>query len=68
MAEYLKTLLLAKLQNKTHCIICSYYFILETNTKTTWLDNFLNKNTYILICTNMAGIGVNILNVKRVIQ
>lgn len=44
MVKFLKNLLLIKLQNKIYYIIYLYSFILETNTKTNWLKNFLNKN------------------------
>lgn len=64
---YLQTLLLDNLKDRRDNIIKSFSSVLKTKTKTDWLDAFLNGNTRIIICTNFAGMGVNIPDKKRVI-
>lgn len=68
MAKYLRSLLPAKLQGKARRIIRTLYSVLETDTKTTSLEDFLNGDTRILMCTNAAGMGVDIPDIKRVVQ
>ena len=67
LAIYLQTFLPDKLKNRGKDIIKSFSLILETTTKTDWLEKFLTNNTRIRICTDAAGIGVDILDIKRVI-
>ncbi len=67
LAIYLQTLLLHKLKNRGEDIIKSFPSILETTTKTDWLEKFLTGNTRIIIYTDAARIGVNIPDIKRVI-
>ena len=67
MAKYLRTLLPEKLQCKAHRIIRSFSSVLETSTKSTWLDDFLNGDTRIIICTDAAGMGIDIPDIRRVI-
>lgn len=49
MANYLRSLLPTKLQDKIHQLIHSFPSIPEIIIKTGWLDNFLNGDTQILI-------------------
>lgn len=67
IAKYLKSLFSAKLQEKTYQIIQTLYFVLETDTKITLLKNFFNGVMQILVCTNAAGMGIDILDIKYII-
>ena len=67
LAIYLQTLSLDKLKNKGKDIIKSFLSILEIIIKTDWLEKFLIGNTRIIICTNAAGMGVDIPDIKRII-
>ena len=68
LGKYLQSLLPNNLKDRGEKIIVSFSSILETKTKTDCLEDFLNSNTRILICTDVAGIGVDIPDIKRVIQ
>ena len=68
LAKYLQSLLPNNLKNRGEKIIVSFSSILEAKTKTDCLDDFLNGDTKILICTNVAGMGVDIPDIRRVIQ
>ncbi len=65
---YLQTRLPDKLKDRGEDIIKSFSSILEATTKTDWLEKFLSDDTRIIICTDAAGMGVDILDIKRVIQ
>lgn len=65
---YLQTLLPDNLKDRGNDIIKSFSSILEAKTKTDWLEDFLNGNTKIIICTDAAGIRVDIPDIRRVIQ
>ena len=68
MAIYLQIFLPDKLKNRGKDIIKSFLLILEVTTKTNWLKKFLIGNTRIIICTDVAGMEVDISDIKRVIQ
>lgn len=65
---YLWTFLLDKLKDRGEDIIKSLLSILKTITKSDWLEKFLTSNTRTIICINIIGIRVDILNIKCVIQ
>ena len=67
LAIYLQSLLLDKLKNRGKDIIKSFSSILETITKTDWLEKFLTDNTRIIIYMDTIGMGVNIFNIKCII-
>lgn len=67
MAKYLKFLLFAKLSEKIYQIIQILYSLLETYTKTTFLEDFLNRDMQILICINVPGMGIDISDIKHVV-
>ena len=68
IAAYLRHLLPPKNRNQGEVLIKIYYSNLETKTWTDFMEDFWNKDTRILICTNAAEMGVNIPNVTRVVQ
>ena len=67
LRKYLQTLLPDILKDKGKKIIISFLSILEIKTKTDWLDNFLNDNTRTIICIDIVGMGVDILDIRYVI-
>ena len=68
LEKYLQSLLPNNLKDRGEKIIVSFSSILEAKTKTNCLEKFLNGNTRILICTDAAGKGVDIPDIRRVIQ
>ncbi len=65
---HLRAFLPDNLKDRGHDIIKSFSSVLEAKTKTDWLEAFLNGDTRIIICTDTAGMGVDIPDIKRVIQ
>ena len=65
---YLQTLLPKILKDRGNDIIKSFSSILKAKIITDWLEDFLNGNTRIIICMDAVEIGVNIPDIKRVIQ
>ena len=68
LGKYLRSLLPNNLKDRGEKIIVSFSSILEAKTKTDCLEDFLNGDTRILICTEAAGMGVDIPDIRRVIQ
>ena len=67
LGKYLRSFLPNNLKDRGKKIIVSFSSILEAKTKTDCLEDFLNGNTRILICIDAAEMGVDILDIKRVI-
>lgn len=65
---HLKTLLLDNLKDKGDDIIKSFSLVLEAKIKTNWLKAFINSNIRIIIYKNAIKMGIDILDIKRVIQ
>ena len=65
---YLWILFPDKLKDKDKNIIKTFSLILEATIKTDWLEKFLIGNTKMIIRRNVIGIGVNIPDIKYVIQ
>lgn len=68
LEKYLQTFLSNNLKDKNKKIIISFLLILEAKIKTDWLEDFINSNTKIIIYTDTTKIGVDILNIRHVIQ
>lgn len=68
LGKYLEFLLPNNLKDRGEKIIVSFSSILEAKTKTDCLEDFPNGDTRILICTDAAGMGVDISDIRRVIQ
>lgn len=60
IATYFCYLLLPKNQNKENILLKFFYSNLKTYTWLKFIENFWNKKTKILICTNIVRISVNI--------
>ncbi len=65
---HLRALLPDNLKDRGHDIIRSFSSVLEAKTKTDWLKAFLNGDTRIIIYMDAVGMGVDIPDIKRVIQ
>ncbi len=65
---YLQTLLLDKLKDRDKDIIKSFSSILEVTIKTDWLEKFLTDDIRIIICKDTAKMGLDILDIKCIIQ
>ena len=68
MAKYLQRQLPPALQSKAKQIVRTFYADLDPHEKIKILEDFMNGDIRILICTNAAAMGVNIPDIKRVIQ
>lgn len=68
LAKYLRSRLPGELRSRGKKIVRSFLSDLEPQTKTDWLQDLLTGDTRILICTEAAGMGVNISDIKRVVQ
>ena len=60
MIQYLQLLLPELMRKKEDQIISTFLFNQEPSRQEFFMEEFENKNTHILIYTNIAGIGVNI--------
>ncbi len=60
MAQYLRLLLLKLLRKKRDQIIQTFSSNQESSRREFFMEEFENRNTRILICTDIAGMGVNI--------
>ena len=67
LEKHLQSFMPNNLKDKGKKIFVSFSSILEIKTKTDCLEDFLNSNTKILICTDVAGMRVDIPDIKRVI-
>ena len=68
IAAYFRNLLLLEDRNQGEVLIRTYYSNLETKIWTDFMEDFRNRDTRILICTNAARMGINIPNVICMIQ
>lgn len=68
MAKYLRRQLPPALQSKAKQIVRTFYADLDPDEKIKILENFMNGDIRILICTDAVGMGINIPDIKRVIQ
>lgn len=68
IAAYLCLLLPPENREQENVLIRTFYSNFEVSTCLDFIENFRNRDTGILICTNATGIGINIPNITRVIQ
>ncbi len=68
MAQSLRSLLPKSLCKKGDQIIQTFSSNQEPSRREFFIEEFENRNTRILICTDVAGMEVNIRDVARVIQ
>lgn len=68
LAAYLKSLLPPEQRGQGDLLIRTFNSNHETSTRSDFLEDFRTGETRILICTDAAGMGVNIPNITRVIQ
>lgn len=67
ITNYLRNLLLSENCNQEEVLIRTYYSNLEIKTQIDFIEDFRNRDTRILICTDAARMGINIPNVTRVV-
>ena len=68
IAEYLQLLLPQHMSHQENEIIRPFSSNLQASTREYFMDEFRNGNTRMLVCTDAAGMGVNIPDVARAIQ
>lgn len=68
IAAYLRCLLPPKDQDQADVLVRTFYSNLETHTRSEFMEDFWNRETRILICTDAAGMSINIPNITQVIQ
>lgn len=68
MVQYLQLLLVELIRKKRYQIIQTFSFNQEASKQELFIKEFENKNTCILICKDVAGMGVNIKDVLCKIQ
>ncbi len=68
IVAYFRLLLPLEDWNQEEVWIRSFYSSYEVSTCMDWMEDFQNGKTKILVCTNAAGMGINIPNITRVIQ
>lgn len=65
---YLCSMLDELMRKLEDLIVWPFAFNLRANTKVFFMEDFRLGNTRILVCTDAAGIGVDVQDVKRSIQ
>lgn len=68
IASYLQSLLPASMSKKATEIVRQFSSNLEASTREIFMHDFDSGNTRILVCTDAAGMGVNLQDVVRAIQ
>lgn len=68
IAKYLWSLLFESMHKKRNQIIWTFSSNQEPSRQEFFIKKFKNRNTYILICIDITGMGVNIRNVACAIQ
>lgn len=68
LGKYLQTLLSDNLKDREKKIIVSFLLILKTKIKTNYLKNLINGDIRIINSRDVIGIGVDILDIKHIIQ
>ena len=68
LTEYLRTKLSNNLKDKAEQIIQCFHSNLSNKSRKLFSEDFFQGNTRIWVCTEVAGLGVNIPNVLRMAQ
>ena len=68
ITTYLRSILDESMRELKNDIIRPFASNLRASTRTMFMDNFRLGNTRILVCTDAAGMGVDVRDVKRSIQ
>lgn len=69
ITTYLRSLAAARLCGvEIEEVVRPYYATLNTATRDLFIDSFLEGYTRVLACTDVAGMGVNIPDIKVIIQ
>ena len=68
ITRYLQCILLDSMQSKKETVIVFFNFNYKTDTRDGFVEDFWSENTCIIVCTDTAGISVDIPDVARAIQ
>ena len=68
IVAHICNLLLSKDHNQGEVLIKTYYSNLKTKIQTDFIEDFQNRDTRILICTDITEMDINIPNVICVVQ
>ena len=69
ITEYLRSLAAARLcGTDVEEVVRPYYATLETATRDMFMDSLIGGYTRVLVCTDAAGMGVNIPDIKIIVQ